>query len=105
VFVAQFIGTPPMNIFPPGVVEPGDVMIGARPEHVEFDDTSPLRARVALVEQLGHEALVNCDVGETRVVVRLPAAGVVHLSGSEVGLAIAEQHRHRFDATTRRRLD
>jgi hypothetical protein len=30
---------------------------------------------------------------------------VVHLSGSEVGLAIPEQHRHRFDATTRRRLD
>jgi multiple sugar transport system ATP-binding protein len=104
-FVAQFIGTPPMNIFPAGMVEPGDTHIGARPEHIEVDESSPLRAQVGLVEQLGHEALVNCHVGDTRVIVRVPAAGVVHIAGSEVGLRIPEQHRHRFDAATGARLD
>jgi multiple sugar transport system ATP-binding protein len=105
VFVAQFIGTPPMNIFPPGLVEPGQAYVGARPEHVVFDDSSALRAQVGLVEQLGHEALVNCHVGETRVIVRLSASGVVHLAGTDVGLTVPEQHRHRFDATSRRRID
>jgi multiple sugar transport system ATP-binding protein len=105
VFVAQFIGTPPMNIFPAGMVEPGDTMIGARPEHIAFDDSSPLRAQIGLVEQLGHEALVNCHVGETRVIVRLPAAGVVHIAGSEVGLEVPVQHRHRFDAASGKRID
>jgi ABC-type sugar transport system ATPase subunit len=104
VFVAQFIGTPPMNIFPAGMVEPGDTLVGARPEHIAFDDASPLRASVGLVEQLGHEALVNCHIGETRVIVRVPAAGVVHITGSDVGLHVPPEHRHRFDATTRERI-
>jgi len=105
VFVAQFIGTPPMNIFPPGMVEPGDTRIGVRPEHITFDDTSTLRAQIGLVEQLGHEALVNCHIGDTRVIVRIPAAGVVHIAGTEVGLRVPEEHRHRFDATTGQRID
>jgi multiple sugar transport system ATP-binding protein len=104
VFVAQFIGTPPMNIFPPGMVERGDTHIGARPEHIGFDDASALRAQVGLVEQLGHEALVNCHVGETRIIVRVPASGVVHIAGTDVGLHVPEEHRHRFDATTGRRI-
>jgi multiple sugar transport system ATP-binding protein len=105
VFVAQFIGTPPMNIFPAGMVEPGDTLIGARPEHIEFDDESTLRAEVVLVEQLGHEALVNCHIGETRIIVRLPAAGVVHIAGTEVGLRVPPEHRHRFEASSGRRID
>jgi multiple sugar transport system ATP-binding protein len=36
VFVAQFIGTPPMNIFPAGSVEAADHVVGARPEHTHL---------------------------------------------------------------------
>ena len=32
VFVAQFIGTPPMNVLPPGVLEGSEVRVGFRPE-------------------------------------------------------------------------
>jgi ABC-type sugar transport system ATPase subunit len=60
------------------MVEPGDTTSGARPEHIVSTTSAPLRAQVGLVEQLGHEALVNCHIGETRVIVRLPASGVVH---------------------------
>jgi hypothetical protein len=54
VFVAQFIGTPPMNIFPPGMVESSADIVGVRPEHIDLDPMSSLRGAVTLVEQLGH---------------------------------------------------
>ncbi len=34
VFVATFLGTPPMNIFPAGSLEPGNHLVGVRPEHL-----------------------------------------------------------------------
>jgi ABC-type sugar transport system ATPase subunit len=105
VFVAQFIGTPPMNILPSGLVEPGSALVGARPEHIVLDDSSGTRAHVSLVEHLGHETLVHCRVADTAVVVRISAEQAAPSSGSEVGLEIPSQHRHRFDADTGRRIE
>src|SRR5438552_1038870 len=36
VFVAQFIGSPPMNILPAGALGPASVVVGVRPEHLSF---------------------------------------------------------------------
>jgi multiple sugar transport system ATP-binding protein len=105
VFVAQFIGTPPMNILPAGLVEPGDVLVGVRPEHLGVDDESPVRGRVTLVEHLGHETLVHLRVGETPVVVRTQADAAAPVVGAEVGLDVPVMHRHRFDAVSGRRID
>ena len=107
VFVAQFIGTPPMNVLPGGVAEASDVLIGIRPEHVVVDDASPVRAAVSLVEQLGHEVLVHCHLDNpehTVVVVRQTADGSAPPSG-EVGLRLPVEHWHRFDPATQRRID
>lgn len=62
VFVAQFIGTPPMNILPAGVAAVDDVIVGIRPEHVVLTPTGAHLAHVRLVEQLGHEMLVTCEL-------------------------------------------
>ena len=110
VFVAQFIGTPPMNIFPAGSLEQSDYLLGARPEHTEITtDASSSRgvlAQVVLVEHLGHEVQVVCTVAGThRVVVRLPAGHSTPDNGSLIHIDVPLQHRHRFDATTGFRAD
>jgi multiple sugar transport system ATP-binding protein len=111
-FVAGFLGTPPMNLFPPGTVEPGDVIVGVRPEKVRLsvvaDEAAAaseggVAATVVLVEALGHERLVICELeGGKRVVVR--AAETPAHEGDRVVLASDPDDRHRFDAGTGERL-
>ncbi len=108
VFVAQFIGTPPMNIFPAGSLESGSHLVGARPEHTTFTDRmdGSVAATVTLVEHLGHELQVVCRIDdEYRAIVRLPAGTSIPDSGAEVRVAATEEHRHRFDATSGLRID
>ncbi|MEO7371613.1 MAG: ABC transporter ATP-binding protein [Ilumatobacteraceae bacterium] len=105
VFVATFIGTPPMNVMPAGLFERGDPLVGVRPEHLQIASSGSVRATVRMVEQLGHETLLICDASGTRVVVRQGAEAHVAAIGSEVGLEAAEAHRHRFDPNTLRRID
>ena len=62
-FVAGFIGTPPMNLFPPGTLSPHRT-IGVRPEHMTLSpasgrDDDPLTATVDFTEPLGPETLVH----------------------------------------------
>jgi ABC-type sugar transport system ATPase subunit len=104
IFVAQFIGTPPMNVLPPGTVERTAMVVGIRPEHVRFDDASAVRASVELVERLGHETLVHGRLGEARLVARLDGDDPVPVVGADVGVDLPERHRHRFDPTTSQRV-
>ncbi len=108
VFVAQFIGTPPMNVLPMGVVFDRPFLVGIRPEHVEFDASSSCRATVSLIEHLGHETLVHLDVGATRVVARVDGdrdTSLVHRVGDEVGVLFPDRHLHHFDPTTMKRVE
>ena len=105
VFVAQFIGTPPMNILPAGLVEPSAVLVGVRPEHVVIDPASATRALVLLVEHLGHETLVHARIGDVAVVIRMPAGLATPLHDDEIGITVPHEHRHRFDVATTRRID
>jgi ABC-type sugar transport system ATPase subunit len=106
VFVAEFVGTPPMNVFPAGAFEPGKHRVGVRPERLRLSPDSPLKATVTLIERLGHDVIVTCELrtGE-RVLVRRDAEtdDAVEL-GEQVGLDADVSHRHRFDGTTGRRL-
>ena len=108
VFVAQFIGTPPMNVLPPGVVERSELMVGIRPEHVVIGEPGQVRAQVTLVEHLGHETLVHPRIGESPLVARveaLPGAAGVPTVGADVGVAFPAAHLHRFDPATHERVD
>jgi ABC-type sugar transport system ATPase subunit len=105
VFVARFLGTPPMNIFPADSLEPGAHLVGVRPEHVTIADDGRLPARVVLVEQLGHEVHVVCALSDgQRIIVRLTADDEVPELGQEVHLDAWAHRRHSFDPTTGRRL-
>src|SRR4029077_18302197 len=96
IFVADFIGSPPMNFLPfrsalprgagtvmidgaeiavpelREAVAESDLVLGVRPEHVRFDDASPLRGEVFGVEYLGTTQIVTVVVGRGRVKARLP---------------------------------
>ncbi len=105
VFVATFIGTPPMNVMPAGLFESGDALVGVRPEHLRLSTNSGLSATVRMVEQLGHETLLICDAAGTRVVARQDAELAAPPIGAEIKLDAAEAYRHRFDPITLHRLD
>src|SRR2546423_5153647 len=84
VFVAQFIGTPPMNLVPatvagstlrassftlplPFPIEEGrGVVVGIRPEHLGRGDG--IRAHVDMVEPIGHESIVYVTAGAEKLV-------------------------------------
>ncbi len=104
VFVATFIGTPPMNVMPAGLFERSEALVGVRAEHLELSANGGVPATVRMVEQLGHETLVICDAAGTRIVVRQDAEAPVPEIGEDVNLTAAEAYRHRFDPATERRI-
>jgi multiple sugar transport system ATP-binding protein len=107
VFVAQFIGTPPMNVLPAGVLGAEGVRVGFRPEDAEIvadGSAADLHGTVRLVERLGHEVLVFADVDGTRVTVRQVASAVVPEIDREVDIAVPERTRQRFEAASGERL-
>ena len=105
-FVAQFIGTPPMNVFPPGTLEPGDVLVGVRPEHITLDREGPLTARVAAGRGPRLRAAHHLRRCPTRPAV---VARTSDVDGPREGEAVfidAEpRHRHHFDPVTGKRQD
>jgi ABC-type sugar transport system ATPase subunit len=105
IFVAQFIGSPPMNVLPVGagaalgVVDAG-VRVGVRPEHLRFAEVG-VPAHVRLVESLGHERHLLCSLdGGDQVIVRSPASGEIPADGAAVRLTADARHLHVFDAVT-----
>jgi ABC-type sugar transport system ATPase subunit len=77
-FVAQFIGSPAMNMLPSSVLGLGGnrQLAGFRPEHVQLGNgragAGTLNAAVEVVEYLGDEQLAHLRFGDHEVVVKLP---------------------------------
>lgn len=96
-FVAGFIGTPPMNLFPPGIFSPHRVT-GLRPEAIAIapPDAGGIAARVDFVEPLGSETLVHVRTRayDFAAVARVPGFAAWH-AGDEVSL-LAEERDMRF---------
>ena len=108
-FVAAFIGSPGMNLFPadrlPGL--PAGARAGVRPEDLSLVPVAgpSLSGRVAAVERVGFEAFLHLAVPgiETPLVVR--AAGDTPLQPGDAATVTApEAALHLFDAASGRRL-
>ena len=104
-FVATFVGTPAMNVwpvvdgragpFPLDVGSPGGPLdAGIRPEHVALGGEIP--ARVDVVEEAGSETVVYLLCDGHQVVARVGAETRVE-HGDTVGLAFRREHVHLFD--------
>ncbi len=127
-FVAQFIGSPPMNTISGTaagageqptvrteagampVAAPGDATAGAelvagvRPEHIHIGG-SDLAATVLNVELLGHERHVVCQVATERWTVRQESSDPAPGIGEVVSLGIDPGAVHLFDPTTTERVN
>ena len=122
VFVAQFIGTPPMNFFD-GVVN-GDRLEGAsfslplpagravrngqklragiRPEHLTRG-TAKVPVVVELVEPIGHESVVHGRAGNDVLVATFDVHTMPRV-GETIDLLVDVEKLHLFDAETEQRL-
>jgi len=102
-FVAGFIGSPPMNFVPVGLVglgAPEGTVLGIRPEHVELVSGSDrLHGTVVYAEALGAETLVHVRLADgTLATVRQDGTAPTPPEGSDVGLIWAEAHQKLFGA-------
>lgn len=123
-FVATFVGSPQMNIFP-GMVTISDdqlsfigpfklslgkefvlgekgpnVSLGIRPEHLVVSDSEAydVSGVVNLVESIGSDVFLDVEVAEkTSMKVRAPASFRIH-EGDRVGLKFPRDCIHLFDA-------
>lgn len=127
-FVAGFLGSPPMNLFPAEVIwrdgslrvradgidaalaitaESGSgtsVLAGIRPERLHIDATATaVRGRVTMVENLGSEELVHVTAGSVRLCVRAARPAGVQV-GEDIGLRLDPGDIHLFDPDSGLRL-
>jgi ABC-type sugar transport system ATPase subunit len=127
-FVARFIGSPPMNTLPATfVVDAGEafadtgsgrlrlngsavaldvgapMQIGVRPEQLRLGPVG-VGATVKAVEWLGPERHVVCETGGTLVTIRELSEGADPRPGAQVHLACDPEDVHLFDPVSTERL-
>jgi multiple sugar transport system ATP-binding protein len=101
-FVAQFVGSPSMNL----IAKP-DAILGVRPEDVELStvaqpDFSP--ARVYVTEEMGNETIVVISDGSSQITARAPAGMRLDFDAS-VWYRFRAAKLHRFSAAGERLPD
>ncbi len=129
-FVAEFIGTPPMNFLPADLAarngsviaraegievvldqaqlprgEAREATLGVRPEHLAIVPPAEgnVTGEVYVVEPMGREQIIDVQVGQRRLRVIAPP-GFVGRIGDRVGLRFAPERLHLFDASSGERL-
>ncbi|WP_101069096.1 sn-glycerol-3-phosphate ABC transporter ATP-binding protein UgpC [Roseovarius salinarum] len=115
-FVAGFIGSPPMNMLSPGAGAAlaeaaglhhaaGRAIVGVRPEALHPEPGGPLAVSVRVVERLGATANVHglLDDGETEVIASL-AGTELPGPGDTLRLGVDPAELHLFSRTDGQRL-
>lgn len=121
VFVARFIGAPPMNIFPAeahsgklllmGVDSPlaevalanGSYQIGIRPGQIALDNESPLRITVEQSEYHGAERYVFGMLGRQRLCIKVDPERQIN-PGDSVSIALPLARLHIFESESGQRV-
>jgi sn-glycerol 3-phosphate transport system ATP-binding protein len=117
VFTARFIGTPPMNVLSPAAMESlrdaisyparrplEGLALGVRAEAARLVDGAGVRGKVAAVEYLGADTLVDARVGGEPFVLRIAGRASV-APGEAISIAWDPAAAHWFDAASGRRMD
>ncbi len=112
-FVAQFIGTPQMNVVAvaqlpqlasiAGVAPPADGFVGLRPENITLvaPGQGQFAARIELVESLGAETLIYVSTERGAQLVARQNARTDWQVGASVGVQLDSAAAHVFDARGR----
>ena len=131
-FVARFIGSPPMNTanapissdsarpvgLGDGVALPAplaaaaraaglqEAIVGVRPEDLTLEPGGPIPATVAMVESLGHERHIACRLADgTLWMATVRAHGAVPAPGDAVRLQVDPDRLHLFNPATEARVE
>ena len=125
-FVADFFGSPSMNLIPgeiqqsngsmafrnPKVSVPlpqtyagapaGPATLGIRPEHVGIGSAGELTEKIHLVEPLGKDTLLYFDYGGERDLIAVVDGASSHKAGTELGVRFTPEHIFLFGEDGRR---
>jgi len=115
-FVGGFIGSPPMNFVPLGLldqtrlklppgVEPASLKAGIRPEHLQLSkpDKAMLKAQLRYVEPLGAETLIHLGLAdETMLTVRQTGNSNIPDPGEDCFVSFAPKNVCLFDEDGKR---
>ena len=117
IFVARFVGTPPMNVVPlpeilaaggrelvapPAGSDPAALAVGIRPELTGLGE-SGIAADVVAVEYLGSDTLVDARIGTHPFIVRLPGKACVK-AGERIHVTLSPSALHWFDQASERKV-
>lgn len=112
VFVAKFIGTPPMNVMESAQVSAlagtsdTDILCGIRPEKLKFvakATSKSITGTVVFIENMGASVVVNVSLGDTTINA-IVHEGFVPAVGDTVHLTCATGDVHKFCAKTEKRI-
>ena len=125
IFVAGFIGSPPMNLMtgqadgsrfvvggatlplPAAAPRSGTLILGVRPEHVAIatqGSQAEWTMKVDVLEMLGAERLVYGRLGDALFTLRIDGMDTPPKPGQEVRLHVPPERMHWFDAASGKRL-
>ncbi len=117
-FVADFMGSPAMNLIPATMSEnqikfsdalvlqsehalpAGDYILGLRPEAIKYDDSHPmLQLEAKMVEHSGADCFVSFDLGDKRITARFEGSLSIEV-GQQVPVSFALKALCYFDPKT-----
>jgi multiple sugar transport system ATP-binding protein len=97
-FVAQFIGSPRMNLMTGACAAPFNMhTVGVRPEHLEIVEDGIWCGKVIYTENLGADSYVYVDVGESEPTVLRQQGKSECRAGDVVRMSPREGMAHMFD--------
>jgi multiple sugar transport system ATP-binding protein len=113
-FVANFIGSPPMNLvssekyFPHLPEKFAGKVIGVRPEHLTLNnggDQLPLKGPVEFIETLGAETLIHLKYDDQSLTAKIPSMDIQQkiTLGEELQLYVSPDKVFSFDPQTQAR--
>jgi sn-glycerol 3-phosphate transport system ATP-binding protein len=122
IFVAGFIGNPPMNLLqgqadgsrftvgghtltlPAAAPRAGPLLLGVRPEHADLNPAGSWPLKVDMLEMLGAERLVYGRLGDAAFTLRIEGIRLPPKAGETVQLLVEPGNMHWFDVGTGQRV-
>ena len=103
IFVASFIGSPPMNLLRNAPNSKPGTILGIRPEHLDITSAG-WEVRVDTVELLGAERLIYGRINGEQIIVRVEEGTHAPAPDSVIHVAPRADRLHAFDAATGKRI-
>jgi multiple sugar transport system ATP-binding protein len=120
-FVAEFIGAPPMQFLSGSIVKneekfifqgngfalnlqgqceaASEIYLGIRPENLHLcteNIPGSFSAQVLIVENIGSEAIIHCEVGHEKIAIKIPVPQTLPAIGEILFVIPGKGHLHIF---------